>query len=271
MRMPALRATALAIAIGCIGKEGDTNRRATSIFTATPEPVAIVTAVGADTLSDSAQIHQLKPEPDGQSIAFLFTDPAKGVSRGLGLVQTKGNQPAQLVWPDSVLSLWWGSPHQLSFTAGTGQGVRVVLDAHAAQLKALEPAAATHPGTSDRERPAKETTTKALARVQEFIDSVRVQPEGVPQRSALQYRADSILIGPGDSIAAAHVSATGTQDSRSNPAWYIVHLPTGQVRSLDSLVGQSPELAAAAGGWSEDGIFYYAKGRSIWRVRPSAF
>ena len=261
---------AVSLATGCIGNESDTNRRTASKFTAAVEPITTIGVIGADTLSDSARIHQLEPEPDGRSIAFLFADPAKGVSRGLALFQTTGTQGAQLVWPDSVMSVWWATPHQLAFTAGTGQGVRVVVDAHAAQLEALETSRATSRPPSDTTRGASEASRSALDRAQRFIDSLRVQPQGTPQGSALRYRPDTILVGPGDSLAAAHVSATDAQGSRSNPAWYVVHLPSGQVQAVDSLIGRSIELAPTAAKWGHDGTFYYAKGQSIWRVRPTA-
>jgi hypothetical protein len=269
MRLVSIAIAAASAALGCISDESSSERRRASRFAAVAEPIATVTAVGPDTLSDSARILQLDPEPDGRSIAFVFADPAKGVSRALALVQTAAPQAVQLVWPDSVLSVWWAGPHQLGFTAGTGKGVRVVVDAHAAQLEALETSGAANRRAASGRREADEAAGSALARAQKFIDSLRVQPEGTPQRSVLRYRADSILLGPGDSLAAAHVSATDSQGSRSNPAWYVLHLPSGQVQAVDSLIGQSPDLAAEAASW-EDGVFYYAKGRSIWRVQPTA-
>jgi hypothetical protein len=256
-----------AITTGCVGTQDDAEQRVPSAFTAAASPIATVTLVGADTLGDSARIHHLAPEPDGRSIAFLFADPAKGITRGLGIVQASGGQAPQLGWPDSVTSVWWSGPHQLSFTAGTGQGVRLVVDAHAAQLEAMEVAGTLSPprlGTS-----ATKPNTNGLSRAQTFIDSVRVQPEGTPQISTLRYRADSIIVAPSDTLAAVHVSASDIQGTKVNPAWYLVHLPSGHVQAIDSLIGRSSGLPASAGQWGADGAFYYAKERSLWRARPS--
>jgi hypothetical protein len=257
----------LAISAGCVGTHDDAEQPAPSAFTVAANPIATVTVVGADTLGDSARIHHLAPEPDGRSIAFLFADPAKGITQGLGIIQVSGGQPPQLGWPDSVTSVWWSGPHQLTFTAGTGQGVRLVVDAHAAQLEAMEVTGVPNPprlGTS-----ATKPSTNALSRAQAFIDSVRVQPEGTPQISTLRYRADSIIVAPSDTLAAVHVSASDTQGTNVNPAWYLLHLPSGHVQAIDSLIGRSSGLSASAGQWGADGAFYYAKERSLWRVHPS--
>jgi hypothetical protein len=203
-------------------------------------------------------------------VAFLFADPAKGITGGLGIVQTSGGQQAQIGWPDSVSSVWWSNPHELSFIAGTGQGVRVVADAHAAQLTTVEATGATTVQPARNGAAPTSSHTDALARAQAFIDSIRVQPGGSPQQSTLRYRADSILVGRGDTLVAVHVSAADPQGSKVNPAWYLLHLPSRHVRPVDSLTGRSLGLAASAGRWGADGTFYYAKERSIWRVQPSA-
>jgi hypothetical protein len=269
LRLLALPAASV-IVISCIANQDESERRTASTFTAHAQPIATITVIGADTLSDSARIYQLEPEPDGGSIAFLFTDPAKGVTQGLGVVQTSGSQQAQLGWPDSVVSVWWNGPHQLSFTAGTGRGVHVVIDAHAAELRTADvtgttatPPAASQPGSSNSNQAAK-------SRAQAFIDSVRVQPEGTPQRSAMRYQADSVLVAPGDTLAAVHVSAADPNGSPVNPAWYLLHLPSGHVRPVDSLTGRSPGLPASGGRWGARNSFYYAKERTIWRVEPSS-
>src|SRR5687767_15231459 len=114
----------LVTGLGCDRGRSDTESRIVAEMSATLNPVAVISIVGIDTLSDSAWIHRLQPEPDGGSVAFLFADPMKGVSRGLGLVETSGTPGPHLVWPDSVNSFWWSGAHQLSFNAGTGQGVR---------------------------------------------------------------------------------------------------------------------------------------------------
>lgn len=255
------------IAASCIGSPDDTKPPVPSALTVTADPIATVTVIGADTLGDSAQIHHLVPEPDGRSIAFLFADPTKGITQALGIIQASGGQPPQLGWPDSVTSVWWSGPHQLSFTAGTGRGVRLVVDAHAAQLEAMEVTGAYSP--PGPESSGAKPNANALSRAQAFIDSVRVQPEGMPQGSTLRYRADSIIVAPGDTLAAVHVSASDIQGTKVNPAWYLVHLPSGHVQAIDSLIGRSSGLSASAAQWGPDGAFYYAKERSLWRVRPS--
>jgi hypothetical protein len=260
--------TGFLIAGSCTSDQAATNRPTSSVFTVEVSPIARITFIGADTLSDSARIHQLEPEPDGGSVAFLFADPAKGITQGLAIVQASGDQRAQVGWPDSVLSVWWSNPHQLSFTAGTGQGVRLVIDVHAAELKAAEvPGAHITPRAGNRTRNA-QLNANALSRAQVFIDSVRVQPAGTPQRSVLHYEADSALVGPGDTLAAVHVSAGDREGSKVNPTWYLIHLPSGHVQPVDSLTGRSPGLPASAGQWAANGWFYYAKERSIWRVEP---
>jgi hypothetical protein len=143
----------------------------------------------------------------------------------------------------------------------------VVVDAHAAALQALaitdSAAALRGPAAGDQAR------ARARVRVQAFIDSVRVQPEGTPQRSTLRYRADTVVVATGDTLAAAHVSATSDRGS-VNPAWYLVHIESGSVQPLDSLIGSSVGLPHSAGGWDNNARFYYAKERAIWRARVTA-
>ena len=254
---------------GCATDRKDVQSTTISALTASLSPVAVIQVVGVDTLSDSASIHRVQPEPDGGSVAFVFADPAKGIVGGLGLIETSGAQTAQLAWPDSVTTFWWSGAHQLSFSSGTGQGVRVVVDAHAAQLSALE-VTGTQATSLQQQSDARVSHATALLRAQAFIDSVRIQPEGTPQGSALRYEADSIVLAPGDTFAAVHVRATDIRGIKVNPAWYLTHVPSGHMHGLDSLTGRSAGLPAAAGQWGADGRFYYAKERSIWRVDPKA-
>ena len=257
----------LALFVGCLGSPDDEPSPVASSFTSAASPLATIRAIGPDTLSDSASVQHLQVEPDGGSIAFLFADPAKGVTQGLGLVGTSGAQSAQLVWPDSVASFWWSGPHQLSFTAGTGQGVRLIVDVHAAQLEALDAPASAQPSTRSQ---AGTSSAAALRRAQAFVDSIRIQPQGTPQGSALRYQADSIILAPGDTFAAVHVIASDAEGTKVNPAWYLAHLPSGQVQPVDSLTGRSSGLLSRAGVWAPNGVFFYAKERSIWQVRVSA-
>lgn len=253
-----------AIVAGCIGEKENTKAPVASRLATIASSLAAVTVVGIDTLSDSAWIHHIQPEPDGGSVAFLFADPAKGITRGLGLVESSGTTGAQLAWPDSVGSFWWSGAHQLSFTAGTGQGVRVVVDAHAGQLEALHiTGVQSRPSTQP---PPGNASTAALSRAQAFVDSIRIQPGGAPQRSELRYLADSVILAPGDTFAAVHVLATDGRGTILNPAWYLAHLPSGHIQPIDSLTGQSTGLLSSGGQWGANGAFYYAKERSIWRA-----
>jgi hypothetical protein len=253
---------------GCDPSQEAASRRSISTFSAVAEPLVTVTTIGADTMSDSAWISHIKPEPDGESVAFIFADPTKGATHALALARVAGTQTSHLVWPDSVTLVWWSGPHELRFTAGTGRGVYAIVDAHAAALEALAitDSARALPAPAPSTMQAR---TNALARLQSFIDSLRVQPEGTPQRSVLRYRADTIIVAAGDTLAAAHVAADADGGS-VNPAWYVVHIESGSVQPIDSLVGRATGLPRSAGGWDNSGTFYYAKERSIWRARVTA-
>ena len=258
-----------AVALSCMSEEKGANSTRTSAFSITVEPFATVNLIGPDTLSDSARILELYPEPDGGSITFRFTDPVKHINSGLGIVQATGTRQAQLVWPDSVVSAWWAGPHELGFTAGTGTGVRIIVDVHATQLQAIEASDGKGRPTASKSLSTERSAKLAVERTQAFIDSIRVQPEGMPQRSAiLQYKADTVTIAPDTLVAAVHVSAQDGTGKRSNPSWYLLHIPSGHVRPVDSLTGSSPGLPASAGQWSRTGMFYYAKERSIWQAQP---
>ena len=258
-----------AVALGCMSGEKGTKSVRASAFSVSVEPFATVSLMGPDTLSDSARILELYPEPDGGSVTFRLTDPLKHISSGLGIVQATGSRQAQLVWPDSVVSAWWAGPHELGFIAGTGTGVRIIVDVHATQLQAIEASEGRGrpPGSK---LPSTEHSAKlAIERTQAFIDSVRVQPEGIPQHSTiLQYRADTVTVAPDTLVAAVHVSARDRTGKRSNPSWYLLHIPSGHVEPVDSLTGSSPGLPTSGGQWTTAGVFYYAKERSIWRVQP---
>ena len=257
-----------AFTLGCMDGEENRTPLRMSRFTVAVEQFATVNVIGPDTLSDSARIIALYPEPDGGSVTFRFTDPAKHITSGLGIVQASGARQAQLVWPDSVLSVWWGSPHQLGFTAGTGTGVWIVVDVHANQLEAIVTSDSGRRPARSKSVLAPQSAALAMTRAQAFIDSVRVQPDGTPQRSTLRYRADTAAVAPDTALAAVHVSANDHQGKKSNPAWYLVHIPSGHVHPVDSLTGSSPGLPATAGQWNAEGLFYYAKERSILRAQP---
>lgn len=258
----------LAAGSACTSGNDAVRRTAPVTLTVATQPITTVAVIDADTLSDSVRILAVSPEPDGGSVAFLFADRARQIARGLALAQASGAQQVQLVWPDSVSRMWWSKPHELSFSSGTGRGVRVVIDAHAAQLQAIQGEASVHDTVNTRTANA-DLIKPSLSRAQAFVDSIRVQPAGAPHQSALRYSADTVLLGPGDSLAAVHVTAVGPEGRQVNPTWYLLYVPNGDMHPLDSLVGAPSGLIAETGQWGADGAFYYAKDRSIWRARPT--
>src|SRR5688500_8218266 len=131
-----------------------------------PTQRAMVRVVGSDTLSDSARVLRVLPEPDGTSIPFTFADPATRVSAALAITGGAADG-TQLLWPDSVVSLWWSGPHQLTFATRTGAGARVVVDVHAAKLTIIEQRRVTPPPPADTAVPA-----EVRARAQSYVDSL---------------------------------------------------------------------------------------------------
>jgi hypothetical protein len=217
--------------------------------------------VGTDTLSDSAQIRQLLPEQDGDGIVVLFTDPRRSVTAGLAIVDKRMPGP-QLLWPDSVTSLWWTGPHMLAFTTTTGDGVRLVIDIHAAQLRVADTSAT---GISPRP-PAPAPDSALIRRARSFIDSLHAQPGGAPQQSALEYTVTRVIPAPDGQIAAFHAAARDASGTVTNPSWFIIDRTTGGVASIDQITGKGGELPGEAGEWSSGTSFFYAKGRAIWEA-----
>lgn len=214
--------------------------------------------VGADTLSDTARVRSIAVEPDGEAVAFVFADAGRGIGAGLGLSRA-GEDAAQLVWPDSVSAAWWPRPHTLAFV--TTRGTRIVVDVHAERLQVIEDSAASGPGGPPAPPAAPE---RARARAVTYVDSVRVQPAGQPQGTALRYEVASVIPAPSQPLAAFHVLATDGAGGRSNPAWFAVDTASGAVARIDEVVGPPDELPLEAGGWTSDGRFVYAKGFTLW-------
>lgn len=270
---PALAITGLALlasAAACAREEARPPAADRGRLHAATSQRASLRVLGAtgDTLSDSARVTLVAVEPDGDAVAFVFADPASGAIAGLGLSQRGG--PAQLLWPDSVRAVWWARDHALAFTTSTGIGARIVVDVHAATMSILEERA-------DSIRPPARSApigAGARARAVKYIDSLRFQPAGTPQRSSLRYLVSQLLPSPVDSTvamfyAAATDSVSGT---RSNPAWYALDAATGTVILVDQLVGPATEMPGEAAGWSTSssggGRFVYAKGLTLWEVEP---
>lgn len=230
---------------------------------------ASLRALGAsgDTLSDSARVTRVAVEPDGDAVAFVFADPARQVMAGLGMSQRGG--PAQLIWPDSVNGVWWARDHSLAFTTTTGIGARIVVDVHAESMSILE-----ERGDSIRAPAGAGEPSSIRAQAVKYIDSLRFQPAGTPQRSALHYRVSRVLPSPADStVAMFYVAATDSgSGARSNPAWYALDVVTGTVLPVDQLVGPAADMPGEAGGWSTSsstgGRFVYAKALTLWEVEP---
>jgi hypothetical protein len=230
------------------------------------DSLASVRYMGRDSLSDSAYVIRVVPEPDGQTVAIVFADPAQGISAGLALLEPR-EQRVHLVWPDSVGEVWWGADHRLVFQSTGSTGVHAIVDVHADSLEHLEAAHDTLPPAA-MEAPRWESDARARATA--YIDSIRSQPEGVPQQGQLRYTVTSFAPAPADSLVAFYVTARGTSGDRLNPSWYLLHLRSGTIAPVDSLTGRAEALLPGAAAWNEDGQFIYARGPVLYTARVSA-
>jgi hypothetical protein len=242
-------------------RESDTRPATTTALTAHATQRASYEIVGADTLSDSARILRLLPEQDGDAMIVLFADPARRVSAGLAINDRRMANP-QLVWPDSVTSVWWTGPHTVAFTTNTGRGVRLVGDVHAATLRVAD---TTNTGISSP--PGAATVDSSVAhRARAYIDSVHLQPAGAPQASALKYSVTRIVPSPDGTMAAFHSAARDPSGALTNPSWSVLDRSSGAVASLDRVTGALAELPADAGEWGGNSSFFYAKGKAVWEA-----
>jgi hypothetical protein len=216
--------------------------------------------IGADTLSDSARILRILPEQDGEAMVALFADPGRRISAGLAINDRRMENP-QLLWPDSVTSVWWTGAHTLAFTTTTGQGVRLIADVHAATIRIAD---TTNAGIQSV--PAAVSVDSSVAqRARAYIDSVHVQPGGVT-RSALTYSVTRIVASPDGSMAAFHAAARDSSGTLSNPSWFVLDRSSGAVTPLDQITGAVAELPASVGEWGANDSFFYAKGRAVWEA-----
>lgn len=219
--------------------------------------------VGADTLSESARVLALFPEPDGAAIAFTFADSASNVSSALGLLDS-GKENAQLIWPDSVSNVEWPTAHKLSWTASSTQGgVHAIGDVHNAELGHMEE---EHPIRTVKvpRGSAEAADASARARATAYIDSLRLQPTGVPSQGTLRYTVTHLMHAPSDSLVAFYVIArSGEGSERMNPTWYALDLRTGLVAPVDSLTGGANALAETAAAWIDNDRFVYVKGLTL--------
>jgi hypothetical protein len=245
---------------------------ATSVLTVHATQRAPFQIVGVDTLSDSAQIVQFIPEQDGDGVIVMFADPVRRISRGLAIVDRRMDHP-QLLWPDSVTGAWWTGPHRLAFTTTTGQGIRLVVDVHAATLKIAD---TTSTGLG-APASAAAADSSVVQRARGYIDSLHVQPGGASRGAALVYSVTRVVPSPDGSLAAFHSAARDATGSLTNPAWFVLDRSSGGVTSVDQITGPASELPSDAGAWGSNSVFFYAKGRAIWEaeiqrspVRPAS-
>jgi hypothetical protein len=242
-------------------EDSETRSTPTTVLTAHATQRVALQVVGADTLSDSARILRVLPEQDGDAIIALFADPARRTIGGLAINDRKMANP-QLVWPDSVTGFWWSGPHMLAFTTTTGSGIRLVVDVHAAALRIADTS-----NTAANAPPAAMTVDSSVAqRARAYTDSVRVQPAGTPQASALTYSVTRIVPSPDGTMAAFHSAARDPSGALTNPSWSVLDRSSGSVAVLDRITGPLAELPGEAGDWGGNGSFFYAKGRAIWEA-----
>jgi hypothetical protein len=188
------------------------------------------------------------------------------ISRGLAVLAHSRDTIPRLAWPDSVSTTHWRHAHELVFTAGTGSGVYVILNARADSLVAIRDTIEP-PSADDTIPPTREPAPEIRARITRYIDSIRFQPEGVPQQSQLRYQAGRILPAPHDSTVAFYVAATDGQGSTSNPAWYLLDLANGIVTAVDSVIGPASALPDQTGTWANDTTFYFTKDLTLYELR----
>lgn len=246
---------------------GETQDRERPAFSISTERRADLAAIGSDTLSGSARFLSLLPEADGDAIVFTFSDSARGVTSGLGIIDRRLESP-QLLWPDSVTRAWWIGPHSLAFATHTGTGVRVVVDVHAAELEVVTRGADS--GTTKPSGTAPADSVQARARATTYIDSLRLQPGGQSDRSQLRYQVISLLTAPDGETGAFYVVASDSAGAHSNPAWYFLDYRSGQVLPIDEVTGPLDELPETAAAWSDDHRFVYVKGEQIHEAELTA-
>lgn len=233
----------------------------TTALTAHTTQRASFQIIGADTLSDSSRILRIIPEHDSDGVIALFTDPARRVSAGLAIVDRKMAHP-QLLWPDSVTSVWWTGSHMLAFTTTIGHGIRLIVDVHAATLKIADTA-----DTGVGSPPVTMVVDSSVAqRARAYTDSVHLQPAGSPHASALIYSVTRVVPSPDGSMAAFHSTAQDRLGILTNPAWFVLDRSSGAVAPLDQITGPVTELLAHAGEWSGNTSFFYAKGMALWEA-----
>lgn len=252
----------IAILITACDREGESVSRRTP---GTPLQVHITQrsafqTVASDTLSDSARVLGIHPEPDGDALVVLYSEPGR-VSTGLAIVDRKMPAP-QLLWPDSVTSVFWTGPHTLAFRTTQGGGIRLVVDVHAAQLTLADTTGGVAPPA-----PLVMTDSSMMLRARQYTDSLRGQVRGAPQTSsALTYAVTRVVPSADGRLAAFHMAARDAAGMLTNPGWYVLDRESGSVTAIDQVTGPANELPQQAGQWSQGTSFFYAKGRALWEA-----
>ena len=213
--------------------------------------------LGDTPLTDSAAIVSLAAESDGEAVALVVRDPGAGVSAALALDDAR--RGVQLLWPDSVNSVWWlDTAHQLAFTARTGRGTRVVVDVHAAALESIErdvPLARTSP-----------TGDSIPAGAVALIDSMyNLRVAG--RTDVLRFAPVATIAAPRSATVALYVAAVDAGGTRWNPRWIVADSAWKSVAVIDSITGPASAMPRSAAGWTDEGRFLYAKGRVVYEAR----
>jgi hypothetical protein len=251
---------ALATVAGCNDAARERTRPAsTTVLSAHSTQRASLQIVGADTLSDSARILRILPEQDGDATVAIFSDPVRRISAGLAINDRRMANP-QLIWPDSVTGVWWTGSHTLAFTTSNGQGIRLVVDVHAATLKIAD---TTRVGAGAPAALVVDSSVSERART--YIDSVYVQPAGVSTQP-LTYSVIRVVPSPDGTLAAFYSAARDVSGKLSNPSWFVLDRSSGAVAALDQVTGAITEISASAGEWGGNTSFFYTKGNAIWEA-----
>lgn len=220
--------------------------------------------IGETALSDSGRIERIYPEPDGDAIAFMFSDPGQRVQAALAIHDAR-METAQLLWPDAVATAWWIGDHTLAFTTATGEGAYVVVNVHAAALEAVESRDVRAERTEEMAG-AREEELRGLA--QRRIDSLQIQ-RGESPVDGVTHTAVHLIESPTDPVSAFYVIARDSAGSGFNPAWWVLDNETGAIGEVDSVTGREEEMPRRAAAWTREGRFVYAKGLGIYETRAA--
>ncbi len=265
---PLLVLATLATLLGCTRTpDGQEDQRSSPAgeLAVSVHRLASIRTLASDTLSDSARVDTLFPEPDHRSVAFLFSDHHRGVFRGLGIINGALSQ-TRLLWPDSVEAVWWSAPHRLSFTSTTGQGVYVVINVHAAQLQTVRDSASIAERGGVAQTPTPVIDSTVARRLSQFVDSLHIQPEGQITRGALRYVVTATY-SSADSLLAFQTVGVDSTGKRFNPTWYATAWRIHAIAPIDSMVGATQSMPAAAAAWRSPTAFVYTRDATLYEAQ----